>query len=408
MRILHTSDWHMNDKLERHERQPDLCARMEEIARILKDERIDVMLIAGDLFSDRSPRLPDICAAMSDFKAAFAPFLRAGGAIVSLSGNHDNEDLFKLFRTTQGLTEPTRGAGPGAGPGAPGRLYLINEPLVLSLTDAGGQIVQFAALPYPTPSFYLKKDETFSSAEERNRFLRDRALEYMQKLTATCKHELPSVLVAHVHIRNSELPRTAYKVDERDDVVLDPGLIPPSFAYTALGHIHKAQSVDGSPFIRYSGSIERMDAGERDDEKSVVVVEIGKEGASPPRVIPLDATPILDAEIAEPSDVQKLIDAHDESARRRAYLRYRLRCRGQDERALRQEVQRHFPRWYKAEVALTDGACSGATAVVSRARLRDTEGTTRDYIEGRIREPEERAAVLSRLGAILGDVEGRS
>ena len=29
MRILHTSDWHLNDKLGRHERQPDLCARNE-------------------------------------------------------------------------------------------------------------------------------------------------------------------------------------------------------------------------------------------------------------------------------------------------------------------------------------------------------------------------------------------
>jgi exonuclease SbcD len=402
MRILHTSDWHLNDKLGRHERQPDLRARMQEIALILKEESVDVMLVAGDLFSDRHARLPELRAALADFEEAFRSFLDAGGTAVAISGNHDSEDLFELLRVTQNLTAPV----PRGGTAPRGRLYLVAQPLVLRLSGRDGQEAQAALLPYPTPSFLFKNDETFQSAEERNRLLRDRAVAYLGRQVDACAaRPLPSILVAHLHVRNSELPHSLYKIEERNDVVLDPGLIPASFAYAAFGHIHRAQELDRSPFIRYSGSIERMDAAERADDKGVVLVDIGPQGATLPRVVPLDATPIFDEEIAGPEDLPRLLDAYTSAQRERGYLRYRLRCRGQDEQALHREVRRLFPRWYDPKVELTDGAQAATAAAVSSARLRDTVGTARGFVEDRLRDPAEREAVVLRLTRLLEEPE---
>jgi exonuclease SbcD len=402
MRIMHTSDWHLNDKLGRHERQPDLRARMQEIALILKEESVDVMLIAGDLFCDRHARLPDLRSALADFQEAFRSFLQAGGTAVAISGNHDSEDFFELLRVTQDLTAPV----PRGGTAPPGRLYLVAQPLVLRLSGRDGLEVQAALLPYPTPSFLFRNDETFQSVEERNRRLCDRAVAYLRKQVDDCAaRPLPSILVAHLHVRNSELPHSLYKLEERNDVVLDPGLIPASFAYVAFGHIHRAQEIDRSPFIRYSGSIERMDAAERGDDKGVVVVDVGPLGAASPRVLPLDATPIFDEEIAGPEDLPRLMDAYTPAQRERGYLRYLLRCRGQDEQALHRDVRRLFPRWYDGKVELTDGLPAATTAAMSSTRLRDTAGTARAFVEDRLRGRDEQDAVVLRLTRLLEETE---
>lgn len=403
MRILHTSDWHLNDKLNRHDRQPDLRARMEEIARILKDEAVDVLLIAGDFFCDRHMRIAELRDALKDFEGAFRSFLDAGGAAVAISGNHDSEDIFNLLRVTQRLAVPPSSGGPAP----PRRLYLVAEPMILTFAGKDGQHVQVALMPYPTPSFLIKREEVFHSIEERNRILRDRAVAYLRKQVDSCAGKpLPSVLVAHVHIRNSVLPHSLYRLEERDDVVLDPGLLPPSFTYAALGHIHRAQEIDGSPLIRYSGSIERMDVAERDDEKGVVVVEIGPSSALPPRVLPLDATPIFDEEIAGPEDLPRLLEKYSPAQRERGYLRYRLRCRAQDEQALHRDVRRMFPRWYDARAELTDGIePRGAVTTISSARLRDTAGTARAYVEERLGDQAVREAALLRLGGLLEEME---
>ncbi len=54
MRILHTSDWHLNDRLYWIDRQPDIKNRLQELAGYLQEHAVDVMVVAGDLFSQRN------------------------------------------------------------------------------------------------------------------------------------------------------------------------------------------------------------------------------------------------------------------------------------------------------------------------------------------------------------------
>src|SRR5215469_7946313 len=147
MRILHTADWHLTERLKLVDRQPDIAARMEEIAGYLNEHKVDVMLIAGDMFSQYT-RMDDLERAMTDVNRIFKPFLLRGGTMVAISGNHDNEYFFSMLRMMLDLATPLDPRLPGPRPG--GRLYVAAQPTVLELADRVGQSVQFALLPYPT------------------------------------------------------------------------------------------------------------------------------------------------------------------------------------------------------------------------------------------------------------------
>src|SRR4051812_31240204 len=92
MKILHTSDWHMNDYLGSQDRSEDIYRVLEQIAGYLDEHRVDVMLVTGDLFERSSAEKKE--AAVGQFKRIFLPFLERNGTILAISGNHDDEVFF--------------------------------------------------------------------------------------------------------------------------------------------------------------------------------------------------------------------------------------------------------------------------------------------------------------------------
>src|SRR5262245_54140812 len=80
MRILHTADWHLGDRLGRIDRTPDLRAAVERVAALCRDEDVEVLLVAGDLFSELS-RADSLRESIAHLQATFEPFLLGGGTI---------------------------------------------------------------------------------------------------------------------------------------------------------------------------------------------------------------------------------------------------------------------------------------------------------------------------------------
>ncbi|SVB44723.1 uncharacterized protein METZ01_LOCUS197577, partial [marine metagenome] len=52
----------------------------------------------------------------------------------------------------------------------------------------------------------------------------------------------------------------------------------PQFDYVALGHIHKHQVLREDPMIVYSGSLQRVDFGEENDDKGFCVIDLDTAG----------------------------------------------------------------------------------------------------------------------------------
>jgi DNA repair protein SbcD/Mre11 len=402
MKILHTADWHLGDRLGRIDRTDDLRRSVERIARYCDEEKVDVLLVAGDLFSELS-RPDHLRGSIQHLQDVFLPFLRRGGTFVALTGNHDNESFCQTLRHAMLLAAP---ASAMAGETLPaGRVYLADEPAFFRLTGRDGECVQFLLMPYPTPSRYLDTQaQRYRSLEEKNRALQTA---YVARLKQIQEHShfdarLPTVLAAHIHVQGARLSNP-FRISERETILFAAREIPVDYAYVALGHIHQPQCLLGREHVRYSGSIERLDLGERNDEKSVTLFEVGAGGRrGEPTCLPLSATPIHDVQIHEPrTELPQLRQRYPDCEK--ALVRFQLRYRaGEDnlEEILR-ELDGIFPRWYARDWSEA-GELSGARSTVQPALSRESfQETVTGYLREELADHPDQEAVLHLAEQIL-------
>src|SRR5438067_6669785 len=108
MKLLHTADWHLGDRLGRIDRTDDLRRAVERVADYCRREAVDVLLVAGDLFSELS-RPDSLRESIEHVQATFEHFLLGGGTILALTGNHDNENFCQTLRLVMTLAPPAVG-----------------------------------------------------------------------------------------------------------------------------------------------------------------------------------------------------------------------------------------------------------------------------------------------------------
>lgn len=405
MRILHTADWHLGDRLGRMDRTLDLRKAVERVAEYCRSEKADVLLVAGDLFSELAG--PDgLRQAIHHLQEVFREFLCKGGTVVTLTGNHDKETFCQTLQHAMSLAAPLSGRmGELA---QPGRFYLATEPTLLRLPDRDGSTeVQFLLMPYPTPARYLHDETTqrYQGLDERNRHLLAAFTGTMHEILANehFRQDLPAVLGAHLGVRGAQLP-TLFRLSEQEDVVLHEDDLPDVFAYVALGHIHRAQCLRGMEHIRYSGSIEKMDLGEADDSKGVVIFEVGAKGRQGEVVeLPLESTPIYEVQIHNPrTDLPSLAErypSHEEAL-------VRIECTytaGVDNREdVLRELEHIFPRWYDREI-VEKNALQASLTGENAPHARSFEETVRDYLETELANHPDpvREGVLARVEKLM-------
>jgi exonuclease SbcD len=409
MRILHTGDWHLADRLGRIDRTDDLRRAVERVGDYCAQEKVDVLLVAGDLFSELAgaEALRDTIRHLQE---VFGGFLRDGGTMLTLTGNHDKENFCQTLRHAMSL------AAPGSDePGAlipPGRLYLATAPSLIRVEDrASGVPVQFLLMPYPTPTRYLEDEaaQKYQGLDEKNRHLMRAFTDKLHALRES-EHfnpELPAVLAAHIAVRGSELP-TLFRLSDQEDIVFSDADLPTGFAYVALGHIHKAQCLGGQPHVRYSGSIERMDLGESLDDKSVVLFDIGPEGLlGEPWTLPLESTPVYEVHILSPKDeLPGLRERHSDAKRHLVKIACTYTAGVDNREETLRELEQMFPRWYDRQI--TESSALGATLHVGEpSRAKSFEDTVRDYLaEELTNHPDElQAAVLEKVEALMREVQ---
>jgi exonuclease SbcD len=408
MRILHTADWHLGDRLGRIDRTDDIRRAVERVGGYCIQEHVDVLLLAGDLFSELS-RPDSLRESIEHLQATFEPFLLGGGTLLAITGNHDNENFCQTLRLVMDLAAPAWGKPGDLCP--PGRLYLATTPTLLRLADRQRQTVQFLLMPYPTPTRYLEGEEShrYGSLEEKNRLLQAAFGRRLQALRDAPAYDprLPAVLAAHIHVRSATLP-SLFRLGEQESIVFAEDDLPADLAYVALGHIHQPQALRDVAHIRYCGSIERLDLGERDDEKGVVVVDIGRSGRQgEPRWLPLPATAIYALDLRDPrTDIPRLRADYADANRDLVYLHFTYTAGKDNLEGILRDLEDIFPRWYARD--WTDAEALGpAETITEPNRAQSLGDTVRDYLRQElVNQPEAlRDAVLARAEALLRDVQ---
>lgn len=277
MKILHTSDWHIGKRLSGRDRLDEQRAALDEIAAICDAEKVDLVLVAGDVFDTFLPS----AEAEDAFYSAAKKIAGADRCMLIISGNHD--DNIRLTAATALSEELGIYVYGNAGhiPKLCGgrRVYPVEAGANHIVFRTGEEEVFFNVLPYPNET-RLKEDK---NPDEK--FL-DKMVRWMNAGQAENKKNLPSVFLSHLFIAGGSVSEGEREIDLGGARAVPLSALPPC-DYTALGHLHKRQSFKNN--VVYSGSILQYAFDEAGTKKSVVLFDIGKEGVKEMRRVELHA-----------------------------------------------------------------------------------------------------------------------
>ncbi len=268
MRLLHTGDWHVGKSLRGRSRAAEHEAVLREIADLACDNRVDVVLIAGDLFDTAAPA-PE--AEKIVYQALLA-LAKTVAHVVVIAGNHDNPRRFEAVGPLLELTNihcVPRVARPRDGG-------------VLSL-DIDGERVRIASLPFLSQRNIVRAGQLMSGdAADHALAYAERLAKIVHVLTDEFEADSVNVLLAHAMVHGGVMgggERSAHTVF---DYSVPTTSFPPSLHYVALGHLHRAQQLPAACPVWYAGSPLQLDFGETEDRKSVNLVDA--EAGRPARV----------------------------------------------------------------------------------------------------------------------------
>lgn len=258
MRILHTSDWHLGRSLEGRDRMSEQEAFLKEICEIADREKVDLVLISGDIFDTPNPPSK---AEQLFYQGLYE--LAAGGqrGVIAIAGNHDNPERIKAtdpFAEQLGITllgmpkdqvTITNRRREGVRRIRSGKGWLE---LAIPGCDHGAVVV---TLPYPSEQ-RLKEIlvESLDEAELQRNYSQRIGI-ILNHLTSQYRRDTVNLCMSHLFVRGGKESDSERPIQLGGSPTVDPEMLPLDNAhYIALGHLHRPQKVGGKDYVRYSGS----------------------------------------------------------------------------------------------------------------------------------------------------------
>lgn len=262
MKFLHTSDWHVGRTIRNRSRLDEHRAVFAELIAIAKRERVDAVLVTGDIFHERRPPLE----AEELVAQTLAALAREQIPSVVIPGNHDDPARLRTLKPLGDLLQ----------------VHIVSDfsgdlaSLIVPIAGRDGkEKALIGCLPYLHPHQVLSAAEGAGSSEDvRLSAYQSKVQDYFRALEESIRRtdrQAVSLILAHAHIAECEFGGGEW----RSSVFpLNAGFLPAHVQYVALGHLHKPQAIPGAKAqARYAGSILQMDFGEREQKKSVSLVE---------------------------------------------------------------------------------------------------------------------------------------
>lgn len=256
MKFLHTADWHVGRTIRGRSRDDEHVSVLAEIATIARDEQVDLILVAGDIFDTGAP-----AAAAEEIVYRVLLEMAEAAPVVIVAGNHDSPARLRAVAPLLRL----------------GRVVVGSQVL---RPDEGGTItipglpIRIALVPFIGKRGIVRVEEIL--ALDTRELIGEYAGRVQRIIQALCEEmttDSINILVGHLMVLGGKTgggERIAHLFDYAIPALSFPGHL----SYVALGHLHRAQRVPAPAPIWYSGSPLQLDFGEEDDAKSVAIVEV--------------------------------------------------------------------------------------------------------------------------------------
>src|SRR5699024_6066164 len=260
MKIFHTADWHLGKVVHGASMLEEQRYILQQFTQIIEEEKPDVIIIAGDLY-DRVNPPSEAVHLLNDFLDDIVLSLEI--PVIAIAGNHDSP-IRVHFGSKLMREKGFHIAG------------LIEEEVEsVVLHDEFGE-VHFHLLPFVDPSVVANtfNDDSIRTYDDAMRVM-------VERIDAKKDPDARHVLVSHYFVT----PQGEEKENTSDsERVLSIGGIEyvnaehlKHFDYVALGHLHRAHSVQ-EPHIRYAGSPLKYSISEEGHQKAFTVVDLQADG----------------------------------------------------------------------------------------------------------------------------------
>ena len=345
MRFLHTADWHLGRIFYGQYLTEDQAHVLEnQFFTILKDEKIDGILLAGDIFDRAVPPIEAIelwdsiiTRLAMDYKVP----------LFVVSGNHDGAERLEVGRSMLSRSgihiwgSPHHALQPFEFEGADGKVAIcpmpfseprrIGDALGLGSANNSLQTIQSVenAIDADTKTKAKSKrskskkasvdvieDSLFASVDmsnmvdemprdidttdaikqslNRNTEASLNLHNYDQMYQAWNNHlrnQVPkgmrSIAISHAFVMGGDVGGSERTLSIGGSEQVSPQVFK-DFHYTALGHLHGPQRM-GADYIRYSGSPLKYSFDEHTQKKSFTIVDMNTKGQVDVGTIPVDA-----------------------------------------------------------------------------------------------------------------------
>ena len=297
MRFLHTADWHLGRIFYGQYLTDDQAHVLEhQFFTILKEEKIEGILLAGDVFDRAVPPIEAIglwdsiiTRLAMDYKVP----------LFVVSGNHDGAERLEVGRSM--LSEsgihiwgsPHHALQPFEFEGADGRVAICPMPFSepRRIGDALG-LNSSESKPVDTDTtddtLFSYVDDKAQEAVALNLHNYDQMYQaWSDYLYKQVPKRMRSIAISHAFVMGGEVGGSERTLSVGGSEQVSPHVFK-NFHYTALGHLHGPQRM-GADHIRYSGSPLKYSFDEHGQKKSFTIIDMDTKGKVDISTIPVEA-----------------------------------------------------------------------------------------------------------------------
>ena len=272
MRVLHTSDWHLGKTLyAKKDRQEEHLAFFKWLLNTIKTKKVDVLLVAGDIFDTASPS--------STSQKMYYDFLikvKSVGCenVIVVGGNHDSPSFLNAPKDILSALNVSVIGNASEN---------LEDELVVVKNKAGDPKLIVCGVP-----FLRERDisrytdgESYSDRSRRvNKSIKnhyEQIAELAEKKRKEIGTDIPIIATGHLSVaggkRNDDDGVRETYIGNVEAVGYD--IFPETFDYVALGHYHIPSAITEN--IRYCGSPIPMGFGEVGQKKRVYLLDYSQE-----------------------------------------------------------------------------------------------------------------------------------
>ncbi|KXX69348.1 exonuclease SbcCD subunit D C-terminal domain-containing protein [Flammeovirga sp. SJP92] len=262
MKILHTADLHIGNRLHEQSQAEEQQMTLDWMVDLVQKEEVDVVLVSGDVFDTAQPS----GQSLKMYYKFLTDLVRTNcKKVVITGGNHDGASVLNAPKELLSFLDVT----------VVGKISDNPAEEVFEF-DINGEKVVIAAVPFLRDQDIRKATSGQHFENIGDRF-KEALIEHYQEVGKVCeeKSDDQTLVIGMGHLfaiggetSTSESERNVY-VGGLGDIGADD--FPKIFDYIALGHLHRAQKVKYDQ-IRYSGSPYILSFSEIHHKKEVVIL----------------------------------------------------------------------------------------------------------------------------------------